>query len=177
MTSARDPEVQRLVDIQAIRDVVLRYARGIDRVDREMVRDCYWPDATDEHGSFMGTRDEYVAWVFDRLLPRYVMTMHFIGNILVEVEPGADLARSETYGVAYHRVDSAKVEHNLRTGFRYVDDFAKRDGQWRIARRTCTLEWTLHTEPDRWWDAPPTHRRGARDRTDPVYWPLGGDPS
>jgi hypothetical protein len=171
----RDPELQRLLDIQAIRDVVLRYARGIDRVDRELVRDCYWPEATDEHGSFFGTRDEYVAWVFDRLLPRYVMTMHFLGNILVEVEAGAELARCETYGVAYHRVDSTKVEHNLRTGFRYVDDFAKRDGQWRIARRTCTLEWTLHTAPERWWDAPATHRRGSRDRTDPVYWALGGD--
>ena len=41
-----------------------------------------------------------------------------------------------------------------------------------IARRICTLEWTLHTDPERWFDAPESHRRGMRDRTDPVYWPL-----
>ena len=173
--AGRDPALQRLLDTQAIHDVVLRYCRGIDRVDRELVRDCYWPDATDEHGSFMGTRDEYVAWVFDRLLPRYSMTMHFMGNVLIEVDPHGALARAETYGIAYHRVPSDEVTHNLRTGFRYVDDFACRDGQWRIARRICTLEWTLHTDPERWWDAPESHRRGVRDRTDPVYWPLGGD--
>lgn len=174
--SSIDP-IDAVVAKQAIAEVVYRYCRGIDRNQREMVRDCYWPEATDEHGSFVGTRDEYVAWVFDRMLPRYEMTMHFIGNLLVELADDGVRAKSEAYGFAMHRVRSDKPEHNLRTGFRYVDDFAKRDGQWRIARRTCTLEWTLHTEPDRWWDAPPTHRRGARDRTDPVYWPLGGDPS
>ena len=171
----RDPELQHLLDKQAIHEVVLRYCRGIDRMDRELVRDCYWPDATDEHGSFSGTRDEYVAWVFDRMLPRYVMTMHFVGNVLVEVDD--DRAKSEAYGIAMHRTGSDKPAHNLRTGFRYVDDFARRDGQWRIARRVCTLEWTLHTDPSRWWEAPGTHRRGARDRTDPVYWPLLGDES
>ena len=36
---------------------------------------------------------------------------------------------------------------------------------------------TLHTDPERWWDAPATHRRGMRDRTDPVYWPLGDSAS
>ena len=52
MAAARDPEIQALLDKQAIREVVLRYCRGIDRLDREMVRDCYWPEAIDEHGSF-----------------------------------------------------------------------------------------------------------------------------
>jgi SnoaL-like domain len=171
----RDPELQQLLDKQAIHEVVLRYCRGIDRMDRELVRDCYWPEATDEHGSFVGTRDEYVAWVFDRMLPRYEMTMHFIGNVLVHVD--AARAKSEAYGFAMHRSRSDKLEHNLRTGFRYVDDFERRDGEWRIARRICTLEWTLHVDPSRWFDAPESHRRGQRDRTDAVYWPLHGDES
>ncbi len=164
----RDPDLRQLLDKQAIHEVVLRYCRGIDRCDREMVRDCYWPDATDEHGSFVGSRDEYVTWVFDRMLPRYAMTMHFIGNVLIDLD--GDRAKCEAYGMAMHRTGSDKPEHNLRTGFRYVDDFARRDDQWRIARRVCALEWTLQVDPSRWWDAPETHRRGTRDRTDPLYW-------
>ena len=58
-----DPELQELLDQRAIRDVVLRYCRGIDRLDLELVRDCYHPDATDDHGGFVGDRDEYVEWV------------------------------------------------------------------------------------------------------------------
>jgi SnoaL-like domain len=169
----RDRQLQELLDKQAIHEVVLRYCRGIDRVDREMVRDCYWPEATDEHGSFTGTRDEYVSWVFDRMLGRYEMTMHFIGNVLIELD--GDWAKSEAYGIAFHRTRSDKAEHNLRTGFRYVDDFERRGEQWRIARRICALDWTLHTDPTRWWDAPESHRRGQRDRSDPVYWAMLGE--
>jgi len=76
--------VEALLAKQAITEVVYRYCRGIDRFDREMVRDCYWPEATDEHGSFTGTRDEYISWVFDRLLPRYSWSQHFIGNVLID---------------------------------------------------------------------------------------------
>ena len=104
----RDPDLRRLLDKQAIHEVVLRYCRGIDRCDRELVRDCYWPDATDEHGSFVGSRDEYVAWVFDRMLPRYAMTMHFIGNVLIDLD--GDRAKCEAYGMAMHRTGSDKPE-------------------------------------------------------------------
>jgi hypothetical protein len=144
MTVERDPELQALLDKQAIREVVLRYCRGVDRHDRDLVRDCYWPDAVDEHGSFTGTRDEYLTWLFDRMLTRYSMTMHFVGNILVEVE-GAR-ATSEAYGVSWHRglADHAAPERggdDLMSAFRYVDQMERRDlggsgGVWRIARRT-----------------------------------------
>ena len=52
-------------------------------------------------------------------------------------------------------------------------ELAKAGGEWRILRRTCTLEWCRVNERAGWWDAPPAHRRGMRDRTDPVYWPWG----
>ncbi|HEX7096302.1 MAG TPA: nuclear transport factor 2 family protein [Acidimicrobiales bacterium] len=171
MAMDRDRALRELLDKQAIHEVVLRYCRGIDRCDREMVRDCYWPEAIDEHGSFTGTRDEYVAWVFDRMLPRYAFTTHHVMNNLVEVD--GDRARSETYGISTHRAAPGHDNPDLETAFRYVDDFERRDGEWRIARRTCTLEWTRVIEPESWFDASPRHRRGMRDRSDPVYWRWG----
>ena len=58
-----EAEVQGLLDKQAVYEVVLRYCRGVDRLDLEAVRDCYHPDGVDHHTGFSGTRDEYVLWV------------------------------------------------------------------------------------------------------------------
>lgn len=167
----RDHEVDVLLAKQAIVEVVHQYCRGVDRLDREMVRDCYWPEATDEHGSFAGTRDEYIAWLFDRMLPRFEWTMHRVTNVLVDrVDLALGRAKCEAYGVARHHQPSDKVEANLTTGFRYVDDFERRDGQWRILRRICPLEWTRIDRADTWFEASAKHRRGRRDRDDPIYW-------
>lgn len=163
-----DP-LQALLDQRAITDVVLRYCRGIDRLDLELVRDCYHPDATDEHGAFVGSRDEYVEWVAG-ILTRFTGTMHVVANQLIEVD--TDDARSETYGVAYHWGEPADdPRRNFTTGFRYVDHFTRRDGRWRIARRIAVREWT-HVVPSeqRLVVAPERDgRRGRRDRDDPSY--------
>jgi hypothetical protein len=166
-----DPEVQRLVDRQAIVDVVLRYCRGIDRLDLELVRSCYHPEATDEHGTFTGTRDEYVEWVAG-VLTRFTGTMHVVANQLVEVDVDAGTALCETYGVAYHwgePLDDSR--RNFTTGFRYVDRFARRDGEWRIARRVAVREWTHVVPAAEQLVIPPERdgRRGHRDSTDALY--------
>ena len=163
-----DP-VRELLDRQAIADVVLRYCRGIDRLDLELVRDCYHADATDEHGTFTGTRDEYVEWVAG-ILTRFAGTMHVVANQLVEVD--GDGALGETYGVAYHWGDPPDdSRRNFTTGFRYVDHFARRDGEWRIARRVAVREWTHVVPPEQQLVIPPERdgRRGHRDRGDAVY--------
>ncbi|MFJ8738418.1 nuclear transport factor 2 family protein [Embleya sp. NPDC127516] len=167
-----DLELRRLIDRQAIHDVVMRYCRGIDRMDLDAVRACYHPDATDEHGSFAGTVDEYLAWI-GRLLPRYTSTMHLTGNHLVEFRDDTpDLARSETYGTAFHRSADPAPRGNLITGFRYIDDFARRDGVWRIARRVATTEWVRVDDAAGQWPVPEGIRTGRRDRTDAVYAPF-----
>jgi SnoaL-like domain len=166
---AADPDVQRLLDEHEIRAVVLRYCRGVDRLDLELVRDCYHADATDEHGTFVGTRDEYVAWVGE-VLTRFEGTMHLVANQLVEVV--GDRARCETYGVAHHWGHPPEDHRrNFTTGFRYVDRFERRDGRWRIAARVAVREWTEKVTPEQQWSIAPERdgRRGRRDRRDPLY--------
>ncbi len=152
-----------------IRRCLLRYARGIDRLDLELVRSCYHPDATDAHGSFAGTVDEFLVWV-ERLLRRYDLTMHFLGSPLVEFDDATN-ARVETYGMAFHRAASGPPERNLVTGFRFVDRFERRDGEWRIAQRIAVTEWSRVDHEDAWWPIPDGMLQGRRDRTDPVYEP------
>jgi len=170
MSKREDRELQMLLDERAIRNVVLRYCRGVDRLDEALVRSCYHPGATDEHGSFSGDVEAYVEWSF-RLLRAYDATMHFIGNQLVEVQ--GDVARAESYGVAYHRKEGGKARQNLTTGFRFIDRFERRDGEWRIARRVATTEWSRAESPEDRWPIPDHLRTGKRDPSDPVYESLG----
>jgi hypothetical protein len=57
--------VGELKDRQDILDCLMRYSRGVDRLDRELLRSAYHPDAVDDHGMFAGGRDAFVDWVVD----------------------------------------------------------------------------------------------------------------
>ena len=160
--------VQQLIDRQAILDCVTRYCRAVDRMDEVLLRACYHPHATDEHGSFTGGVDAYVAWVWG-LLERYRSTMHLIGNQLVELDSPTS-ARVETYGVAFHVGESDDPKLNLTTGFRFVDRFDRIDGRWAISRRVAVTEWSRTNDPSSWWELPDSLRVGRRDRDDPSYW-------
>jgi hypothetical protein len=163
--------LDELLAQRAISDVLLRYCRGIDRLDLELVRDCYWPDATDSHGGFQGTRDEFVTWVA-KLLARFDATMHFVGNSLVEVE--GDAAVAETYAIAFHRGPEATPGLNLIVGVRYVDRFEHRGGEWRIAKRVCSTEWSRVDDVAGRFPIAPGHVTGKRDRGDVLYEMLRG---
>lgn len=165
-------ELARLVADREIRDVLLRYCRGVDRIDLELVRDCYWPDATDDHGAFRGSVDELLAWI-GRLLPRYDVTTHSLTNTLVEWHPTRDdVARVETYGLAEHQTVDGPPELNLTIAFRFLDRFERRAGEWRIADRLCTTEWVRRNDPASAFAPDARFTRGGRDeRTDPVYRP------
>jgi hypothetical protein len=161
-----DETYRRLVDEAAIRQVVASYARGIDRLDLELVRDCYHPDATDRHPGFDGRRDDYIEWLRS-MLAHQTLTMHVMANTLVDLV--GDQAAVETYGVAYHAGDPPENERwNFAAGFRYLDRFERRDGRWRIADRVVAMEWT---QP--WFTDPDRRTRlgvvGRRDGDDPLY--------
>jgi hypothetical protein len=161
-------DVEELTAQQEIRDVLIRYTRGIDRMDPELVRSCYHPDALDDHGAFCGTVDGFVEWV-QQALSYFDSTMHFIGNQLVEVD--GDNAHAESYCVAYHRRRTRDGEpgHDLITALRYVDRMERRDHEWRIARRRCVFDWTRRDPIVGEWPLPPEALQGRRDRSDPAY--------
>lgn len=154
-----------------IERVLQRYCRGIDRLDLEAVRDCYWPDATDSHGGFQGTRDELVAWV-EALLARFESKMHFLGN--VAIERAGDAAVAESYAIAFHRSPDPRPSLNLIVGVRYVDRFERRGDEWRIAKRVCVTEWSRVDDAAGRFPLAPGHVTGRRDRSDVLYELLRG---
>jgi hypothetical protein len=155
-----------LLDERAIRNVVLAYCRGVDRMDRALVRSCYHDDAREEHGSFEGPIDDYLEWVW-RVLARYDRTMHLVANQLVELR--GDRAHCETYGIAFHEGDPADPTKNLTTGFRYLDRFERRNGDWRIVQRVAVTDWCRSWAPETRWEIPGHLLVGARGSADPLY--------
>jgi hypothetical protein len=148
---------------EEVRQVLYRYCRGVDRIDLDLVRECYHPDAVDDHGAFTGGVEPFLQWI-GRLLPRYGVTTHTLANMLVERHPTRDdVVRVETYGVA---------EHQTPGGFRYLDRFEDRGDGWRIADRLCTTEWVRANDPASAFPVDERFLRGGRgDRSDPVYRP------
>jgi hypothetical protein len=62
-TTSMIPTAETLLDREAIREVMARYCRGIDRLDVELIKSAYHPDAFDDHGPFKGLRDDFVEWI------------------------------------------------------------------------------------------------------------------
>lgn len=166
-----DAQLGRLVDRSLIQDVVLRYARGIDRRDWELVRSAFHHDSFEEHGEYTGNVDGFIQWVSTR--HAHVLTStHFIGNCLIEFL-GQDVAFVETY-FASRRVGPPSGEGTqssavLVEGFgRYLDRFDRRQGEWRVARRlmvydekfTTMVQTQARVAPFTW---------GVRDQADPVF--------
>jgi hypothetical protein len=160
--------LQALLDKQAIHEVLLRYCRGIDRCDEELVRSAYHPDATDDHGIYRGGVDGFVAWVIPGLRETYAGTSHVLGNVLVELD--GDVAHSEAYVTAWHLFTKDGADHNWIFSGRYVDRFERREGAWKIARRVTICDWEQLT-PWRRGEVVPagTFTAGSRSREDPVY--------
>jgi hypothetical protein len=131
--------LQMLIDQTAIKDLHLRYCRGVDRMDWDLVRSCYHPDATDDHGGYKGGIDGFMDWVTPALA-RFESTQHFTGNQLVEVD--GDMAWAEHYAIVTHRrrAAGAVAAADLVVGVRYVDRVERRDGAWRIAKRVVIVD-------------------------------------
>ena len=70
-----------LYDIESIKNVAKRYCRGVDRLDAEEMRSAYWPDATDDHGVFVGNAWEFVDFCMEAHL-QWRSTSHCILTML-----------------------------------------------------------------------------------------------
>jgi hypothetical protein len=181
--SVAPPSPALLADRAAITDVLHRYCRGIDRMDRALVLSCWHEGGTDEHTPlFSGTAEGFVDWVWG-IHAAMVMTRHTLSNILIEVE--GDDAWSESYWWVILRVrdDGASGLTDITGCGRYLDHFERRDDRWAIRHRRSVHDWdrvepvklTMATGPT----VPPNNPGSTvypsrRDATDPSYAFLGG---
>ncbi len=133
-----DAEVMRrlseIADRHEIWQVLQRYGRAMDRMDRELARSCYFDDAIDDHGRFVGAVEDFFDWA-EEATKRANVTHHGLMNHHCELK--GDDAYAETYFLSIRVLPQAP--HMMSMG-RYIDHFQRRGGEWRIANRVVIVE-------------------------------------
>lgn len=162
---------QDVADHEAIRRVLYRYARGVDRGDLDLLRSVYHPEGTDHHGRFDGPGHEYAERLVAAEEGLTRTGNHHLTNVLIELD--GNTAYVETYFLAFHPHSDQDAEAMGVTSGRYLDVFEKRAGEWRILRRRVVNDWTRADVPgDVWPRASAEHGGflpGARGSADPSY--------
>jgi len=135
-----DAALQALLDKQAIRDVLSRYCRGLDRMDKEMANAVWHPEGTAFYdGMFEGTGHAFIEWVWQAhaAMERH---SHQITNVLIELK--GDTATSESYVtvVLWTLPDAEGKQQELVGRGRYLDRWERRDGTWAIEHRIHLLD-------------------------------------
>jgi 3-phenylpropionate/cinnamic acid dioxygenase small subunit len=120
-----------LADALAIRDLLYRYARGVDRRDLDLVRSCFTPDCRYEGTLARGTVADMLS-ALPTAMARYERTLHVMSEPHVTID--GDTARSETATAAFHVLREPRGVIRI-VHVRYVDTLARAGGSWRITER------------------------------------------
>lgn len=144
---ARD--VAYLKDRQEILDVITREVRGRDRQDVDLIKSSYWPDGFDEHGPTITPAHDYPERANRGHATFFSATSHNITNHSCEIE--GDTAHAETYvvgGLLSLDGQSCKIAPG-----RYIDRLERRNGEWRILHRRCTVDMVIEGSAE-WLHSP-----------------------
>lgn len=155
-----------------IRKILLRYARGADRKDWDLVTATFHPDAYDDHGPQKGSAAGLIEWAAQRHGPME-QSLHFLGNMLIDVT--GDTAIAETACMTYQHLTTDYKSFSTELPIyrqsiiclRYVDRFEKRAGEWKIAHRVCVFEWAKEDVGD--LSFPESFVVAKRSRDDMIY--------
>ena len=161
---------------EQIRDALVRYTRGVDREDLELVRSVFHEDAHIQFPESLhqGSLEGFMNFASAEM-PRFQRTRHAITNTLIDFD-GPDVAYVETYLHADHQ---GSETHHWKTSIielwaRYLDKFEQRDGAWKIARRELVVDWMYKYPAEGWFDDHPDASDTRRRGTDPFIKPRAG---
>jgi hypothetical protein len=151
-----------VADRDEIRQALMRYCRGVDRGDEDLINSAFHPGAIDDHGQPRPATElaRSVAQGYHSQL------MHFTGNVLIELD--GDTASVESYFISYSPHEDGAVTYTRTRAGRYLDRFERRDGEWKIVYRLVVDEWARLDELKRQPDGIGVHR-GVRGKEDPIY--------
>ncbi|MFC4594546.1 nuclear transport factor 2 family protein [Sphingobium tyrosinilyticum] len=165
--SLTDAQLAELYDTKLLNDNLTTYCRAADRMDIEGIRDTYWPDSTDDHGGYIGSGPGWADAV-SQWRDKIFSCSHHVSNVLSEID--GDRAKRESMFLCV--VAFKEPEVNFFHAGRYRDLCEKRDGVWKVLRRTCIWDWCDAREFTTNWGltgVPETSNWGARYPDDPIY--------
>ena len=138
MTNSFSESTRNLLHVstakQQITDVIYRYCRGMDRMDRELTLSCWHSGGTDDHAPlYTGSAEGFIEWLWP-VHASMLGTRHVVSNILIEIE--GDQAVAESYWNVQLRLLVDGAPRDIRGAGRYVDHFEFLNDVWAIRHRT-----------------------------------------
>lgn len=164
----QNQQLSRLADLLAKQDIteaISRYARAMDRLDAELAKSVFHPDARVDYGEavFQGSAYAFIDWVLGSHVGLVAHT-HQMSTISISVD--GDSAGSETYAdVAIRHRGEGELFTDITTFGRYIDRWECRNDHWAIVERRYLNDFqsTVSSPGSK---HPMT---GRRDRSDPSY--------
>ena len=141
--------LEQLLAKEDIRDVLMRYGRGVDRADADLLKSCYHVDAIEEHGStYSGPAHAYIDGAVPRIMKMGTLA-HYICNISIAFE--GEKAYVESYVLTFARFTKDGAPYDTFTGGRICDRFEYRNGEWKIAHRKMAFDWNRDVPAQETW--------------------------
>ena len=159
--------LQSMLDHFEIRAVIEAYAHAADRCDAEAMAEVYHPDSWDNHGPIRCTGPEFSIRSNELVRQQWKTVHHHLGQSQIHIE--GDRAGAETYFIASLCRDGESGRMLDQMGGRYIDEFERRDGTWRIKLRTCVSEWAASAPIVEDFLDRGNFDRGSQSRDDPSY--------
>jgi SnoaL-like domain len=167
-TADKTARFDNLLDRQDILDCLVRFARSMDRLDRELFLSAFHLDAVIAAGEYVGGPVAMWDWAFQLHTLGQSATHHNLLNHSCEIS--GNEAHTETY---YLFVGRNRDDTNWIAGGRYLDRFERRNSVWKIALRTTVIEWSgmVPTMAIPFADVPGIALNGtpSRSKEDPSY--------
>jgi hypothetical protein len=160
-----EQRIRRLEDRAELQDLVVRYFMAADDDDYDALGDTFATDGEFSAGGFPGgtSRDEVVDFIREDRKSMGV-TVHTHNYSLFEFK-GEDSAS----GVVGAHLELARGGKSLYGAVRYVDDYVREGGRWRIRKREMLA---IHVGP--WEDVATSLTAENRVRW-PGYDPMPAD--
>jgi len=156
-----------LLDKEEIRDRLMRYARGIDRNDGDLVEDTFWPEALVDHGH-SAFRGEGIGKFFADVSKHSTTNqVHFIMNLVIDLH--GDEAVSEAQALYVAETERNHEPYLVNRAVRYIDRWERREGTWRVFHRTVAENWNKIDPIVERFPPHPGIIKTRPDRTDPSY--------
>jgi len=133
--------LDELASKQALHELSIVYCRGADRCDAHLFGSVWTDDAQVDCAGFVGPAAEFVRMVTTPSDARE-RSFHTVTNPYFRID--GDAARGEVHVTAVSTVNLGGQKLNQLVGGRYIDEYKRIGGVWKISRRTFVFDWDMN---------------------------------
>jgi len=139
MTDLQMNTINRLDAESAVRRLIARYAHSLDEGKFGEIADLLQNAEFDIVGTVVAGREEIEAFLIagiQRHADGTPRTWHTVTNTLINIDASGEQASSSSYYTVFQQLGGFPLQP-IVTG-KYLDRFARVDGEWRFVRRAVT---------------------------------------